>query len=466
MLLTLKKISPNSPLKLFSLLLFCLINTQHVHAGNTQMDVIGDWEGILEMQGVVLPLVFNIFNKQENLQGTMDSPAQNAFDIPLVINIQDQQITLTQIQLGIQYIGYIDKEKITGKFTQADQVAKLTLTRSKLKTFNISNRPQTPVPPFSYTQEEVKFFHPIDRHRLSGTLSYPTSNKKYPAIILLSGSGQQDRDYTLFGHKPFLVIADYLTRAGFAVLRYDDRGIGQSEGNLSHATSLDFADDGLAAVNFLRHHEYIDSHRIGLLGHSEGSMIAQLMAAQDQNIAFILSLAGPGLNGVTVYGKQLYMLAKGANGDEKILGFERFLAFSEAASEDISSAQLKSLFFEIHPTADTKKFQQTLAILASPWFQYFLKFNPATTLPNVKCPILAVHGSIDRQLESSSNLAAIESILTKSAHLDFEIKEFKNLNHLFQQAVTGLPEEYPFIEETLSLEVLIYITDWLTQRFL
>ncbi len=428
-------------------------------------EAIGSWEGALEVQGITFPVVFHITEDEGELSATMDSSRQNVFGLATTALIRNGGLILIQKQSGIFYRGKLVDGTIVGEFAQGGETYNLVLVRSSPEPSDDDKAGDSTGASLPYTEEEVRFANPRGGHRLSGTLSYMPTTGERPAVILLSGSGQQNRDHAMFGHKPFRTIADRFSRAGFAVLRFDDRGIGKSEGDYVNATSLDFSTDALAAAAFLRRREQIDGSRVGMLGHSEGGIIAQLAASQDAEIAFLVLLSSPGVDGATVYGTQLHTFA-GRQADTELPGLDRFLAYSHAARDDVASEKFESLFYELNPDASKEQFRSTRKVLSTNWFQYFLSFDSASVLSELRIPILAVHGGKDKQIEPSANLLAIDSALAESAHPDYEVKQFAGLNHLLQTAETGWPDEYGAIGESIAPDVLDYVTTWLSERFL
>ncbi len=347
-------------------------------------------------------------------------------------------------------------------------------------------RPREPGPPYAYCEEEVVFRNDQDAVRLVGTLSLPLAKGPFPAVVLSTGSGPQDRNETEYGHRPFQVLADHLTRLGIAVLRVDDRGVGKSSGNFSEATSADFAADALAGVKYLKRRKEIDQGKIGLLGHSEGGLVAAMAAAQSRDVAFVVMMAGPGLKGDEV------VLGPGGierEGwiSEELIGQNR--AAQERIIDVIKQAQdpvvaetrirkegeiFRDLAARIRAEAPESKRQTAEAVAAaiegqtrlflSPWFRFYLLYDPQTALRKVSCPVLAVYGEKDTQLPAKENLAVVRNALTAGGNRDHTVLLLPNLNHLFQTAETGAISEYRQIGETMSPLALDTVSDWILKH--
>lgn len=339
-----------------------------------------------------------------------------------------------------------------------------------------ANRPQTPQPPYSFDEEEVTVTSKDGRTTLSGTLTLPRKEGRFPAVVLVSGSGQQNRDEELFQHKPFLVIADYFARRGIAVLRYDDRGVGRSTGDATKATTLDFARDAEAMFSFLRHHKRIDRKRVGIVGHSEGALIAQIVAAQCRKVSFIAFLGGQGCSGQEVLLQQnqrMFELQGVPDSliDRRLACMREFFAVADTIGpkgkliptlQEVISHNCPTLSQSQLQTVglDKKSLLGWSQQLQMPWFKTFLKLDAAQYLPHVKCPILALGGEKDVQVPANENLAMIKQLSKGRA----DVRSFPSLNHLFQHCTTGLPDEYPTIEETFSPEVLKLMADWILEK--
>jgi len=341
-------------------------------------------------------------------------------------------------------------------------------------------RPQEPQPPYPYRSEDVAFENKAAGVTLAGTLTMPETGKKFTAVILISGSGPQDRNSEVFEHKPFLVIADYLARRGIAVLRFDDRGTAQSTGDFRTATTADFATDVESAVAYLKTRKEINPRKIGLMGLSEGGIIAPMVAARSKkDVAFIVMLAGPGLRGDLTLLQQHELLgrasgmaedkiARGRQLNTKIYGI--IVNAKEAVTlpemTDLMTSQ-KSELSEFMPGGmSADDFIKMSAMqMTSPWMQYFLRYDPAPALERVKCPVLAVNGSKDLQIAAKENLAAISAALKRGGNRKATVKEYPGLNHLFQECATGLPSEYGVIEQTFSPDVLKDIATWLLNNY-
>jgi uncharacterized protein len=445
--------------------------------GMFAQDITGKWNGLLEAGGQKLRIVFNITATEEGLQATMDSPDQGAFGLEVSsVNFEDGQLELVSDFPAIEYAAELKDGVFDGVFKQAGYEFPLVLQRKELAA-PVYNRPQEPKEPYPYRVEEVVFANPDAGIELAGTLTLPEGDRFYPAVVLISGSGPQNRDEELLGHKPFLVIADHLTRNGIAVLRYDDRGVGGSGGDHSTATSVDFASDAASAVEFLK--ERPDIGPIGLIGHSECGLIAPMVAVGSGDVSFIVLLAGPGLRGDQILMMQEELIMRGHGTSEEDLELSRDLNRRIydliLESEDIESIkpELTSLLKESLDSGATqipegtnkeKLLTLTLDTLTNDWMVFFIKHDPVPVLEEIRIPVLALNGSNDLQVPSKENLEAIAKALEKAGNKDFTIIEYPGLNHLFQESETGMPDEYIKIEQTFSPEVLDDMTNWILER--
>jgi fermentation-respiration switch protein FrsA (DUF1100 family) len=441
-------------------------------------DITGSWNGILKVQGIQLSLVFHINKTENGFSATMDSPDQKAFGIPVTTtDFENSNLKIAVANAKIEYEGVLGLDGIiNGTFKQSGQNFPMNLSKGKVEK-EIIKRPQEPQKPYSYYNEEVVFENKSANINLAGTLSLPTKNGVFPAVILITGSGAQNRDEELLGHKPFLVIADYLTKNGIAVLRFDDRGTAMSKGNFNTATTLDFATDVEAALQFLQSRIEIDQKNMGLIGHSEGGMIAPIVASKSKKVSFIILLAGTGIPGneLLLLQQELIGRASGISEEDlkksKSTNSEVFEMVSNAKSSDqmknsIREYITKSLKSDSEPKipdgiTESDFIEMQVGQITSPWMQFFIKYNPAVVLEKVKCPVLALNGDKDMQVPSKVNLDAINKALTKGGNKKITIKELPNLNHLFQGCKTGAPQEYSEIEQTFSPLALDEILNWI-----
>ena len=443
-------------------------------------DITGQWNGVLKVQGTQLRLVINISQNGEGYTSTLDSPDQGAAGIPVTsTSFEDSVLKFAVTNLGVTYSGTLNNDGvINGTFTQMGQSLPLNLSREQVDREELV-RPQEPTEPYPYYSEEVSFRNPIDSISLAGTLTLPSREGKHPVVVMITGSGPQNRNEELLGHKPFLVIADHLTRKGIGVLRFDDRGTAYSTGDFQAATSEDFARDVLSAVAFLKKRHDIDHNNIGLVGHSEGGLIAPMVAAQTKDIAFIVMLAGPGITGYDILLQQSELIAKANGTDEGELQAQ--LALLKAGLDiivngnelvDIRSDLRDFMQKELNENPEVlpegmevdNYVSSTVNRLGTPWFQYFLKYDPASSLVQVTCPVLAINGEKDLQVPSKVNLDAIKKYLEKAGNKDFVAKELPNLNHLFQECTTGSPNEYAEIEQTFAPTALLEISNWILEK--
>jgi fermentation-respiration switch protein FrsA (DUF1100 family) len=442
-------------------------------------DITGTWYGTLK--GVRLHLVFHIEQTEDGLSAKMDSPDQHAFGIPVnTVNLEENQLKMAIPLAGILYEGQVISDSaIEGTFSQNSMKFPLNLSREVVE--EEEKRLQEPHKPYPYHSEDVYFKNEEAGITLAGTFTYPKIGGKFPAVVLISGSGAQNRDEEAMGHKPFLVLSDYLTRNNIAVLRFDDRGTALSTGDFAAATTMDFAADAAAAVNYLRTRVEIDKTKIGLIGHSEGGVIAPIVASNDSDIAFIVLMAGTGLKGGDVLLSQQELIGRASGIDENTL--ERTIKMHREIFEIIyknddaeQTEELLRTFLKQNMTDEDFStsseitdreliVEKNLRQLTAPWMLQFIKFDPKTVLEKVKCPVLAINGEKDLQVPPKENLPAIEAALKKGGNHSVTIAELPNLNHLFQTAETGTPSEYITIEETISPEVLTLIADWINKSF-
>jgi uncharacterized protein len=454
-------------MKKLLLLFFLAITTLNL----TAQDISGQWNGLLEAAGLHLRIVFHINKTDSGYSATMDSPDQGAKGIRVTATIfKNNHLLLTIASANIEYEGELKDSLIVGTFKQNGFGFPMKLSKKEIK--NTVNRPQEPKPPFPYLSEEVTFPNTQAGITLGGTLTLPAKTGNFPAVIFISGSGPQDRNEELAGHKPFLVVADYLTKNGIAVLRYDDRGVGASTGDFSKGTTADFATDVESALSFLQTRKDINKNKIGLIGHSEGALIAPVVAAKSKAVDFIVLLAGPGLPGY-----QLMLLQKrkieekmGVPAEQIESGQQAFKgAYEIIRNSPANDTSLKSriqTFFKEKFGSNMPQAQLSglATALLNPWMVSFLKLDPVTALENVKCPVLAINGDKDLQVPSKENLSAIRKALEAAGNKNVTIKEYPGLNHLFQEAKTGLPAEYMTIEQTISPVVLEDITTWIKKQ--
>ena len=443
--------------------------------------VEGIWQGTLKVGAVSLRLAFHISMKDGKRIGTFDSIDQNAKGLPIdEVKFTDGQLTLEMKKYQIAFTGKMkpDGSAIEGEFAQAGMKFPMTLQRSK-KVVELV-RPQHPKKPYPYKEEEVTFENKKGGVKLAGALTLPPRGGPFPAVVLITGSGPQDRDETLFGHKPFLVLADHLTRKGIAVLRVDDRGVGGSTGSTSESTTADFTGDVLAAVDFLKGRKEIDAKQIGLMGHSEGGIIAPLAASQSRDVAFIILLAGTGLPGEEILYLQGQAILKASGATEKEREDQRTVQgiFFRALKEEKDNDKAKKLIRErlaewaAKQPPEAKKdvekgkaaIEGQMKMAMTPWFRYFVTLDPRPALRKVRVPVLALVGEKDLQVPPKENLKAIAAALKEGGNTDFTTKELPGLNHLFQTCKTGNVSEYGTIEETFAPAALKEISDWIAKR--
>ena len=407
-------------------LLFCLATLAATAQIQPTTALIGSWSGKLKFGPMSLTLVLHLEQADGYVTATFDSPDQGEKGIPAMKEfLDDDSLALSVEPLYMTYRAKLKEGKLEGTFTQRGKSLPLVMARGvpELK------RPQQPHPPYPYKTQEVTFKNKEDGAKLAGTLTWPVKSGhdkhwKPTVVLLVSGSGQQNRDEELLGHAPFLVLADYLARQGIATLRYDDRATAASVGGeVANATTEDFMRDAAAGLAFLRKKNKFG--KIGCLGHSEGGAIAFMLAARGQT-DFIISLAGPGVKGDTLLVAQSNRILEGSG---------------EPAS------------------LTTEQYRKNISNMQIPWLQWFINYDPSDDIRQSHCPVFVLNGDLDCQVISSLNLPAIRRLLPSSPQN--LVKEYPGLNHLFQHCTTGLPDEYGRIEETISPEVLQDIAHWI-----
>jgi alpha/beta superfamily hydrolase len=436
----------------------------------------GSWYGILKTENFELKIVFNISKTDTLYTATMDSPDQGVKGIPVSkTEFSNSIVKLFVSSAMVEYSGVFMGDKIIGTFKQGPATIPLNLSR---RPFEGPKRPQEPKAPFPYVLEEIVFNNSKAGIELSGTLTLPENGKPKALVILISGSGPQNRDEEIMNHKPFLLWADYLTKKGIGVLRFDDRGIGKSKGNFAQATSFDFADDVSSAVDYLKSRSDLKGIRIGLMGHSEGGIIAPIVASNRDDINFLVLLAAPGVKGSQIIVSQQELIGKASGvSDSDVEDYSKITknlyAIIEKESNNPNLKKLLEDFIQLNAGQKVSEGQlaQQLAILTSPWMMTFLNYDPADALTKIKIPVIAINGTKDLQVPYEMNISALErSLLTAhggdkdSLNRYVTIKKIEGVNHLFQKAETGLPAEYSKIEETISPVVLELISKWILEN--
>ncbi len=463
-------------------LCICMIAACMVCTAAAQ-SVTGRWVGKLQVPGGQLTLVFRIQESESGkLSAFLDSPDQGAYDIPcdsVVYSAPHLKVIMGAI--GGQYEATLEDNSLRGQFIQGGASSPLVLTPSAEEDRSTLH-PQEPKKPYPYLAEEVRFVNPTDGDTLAGTLTMPTTPGPHRAVVMITGSGPQSRDEPVMNHRPFLVWADALTRLGIAVLRYDDRGVGASTGNFNEARTADLARDVEAAVDYLRSRKEIDNQRIGLIGHSEGGMIAPIVAvSRPKDVSFIVLLAAPGLRGDSILVMQNEIISRRSHTPDSIreatvqLNRSLFALLVPPTTDEEALRQslaevLRGAFFDgpLAPPMPHEQIElainQEMEMLTAPWMRDFLRYDPAPMLSRVQCPVLAVQGSEDVQVPAAANLPIVEKALTLHGNKEVTVKEFPGLNHMLQHCQTCLPDEYGEIRETVSPEVLQFVGEWIMKR--
>jgi len=451
-----------------------------------QAEIVGSWLGTLTVPGAELRILFHIAETEDGtLSATMDSPDQGVNGIPVSeVTFTDGHLKLVSAAVNGEFEGDLsaDGSQIVGEWRQGGAALPLTVSRTEEEVEG-PPRPQEPEGPLPYDLEEVSYPNAVDGNELAGTLTLPRSGGPHPAVVLISGSGPQDRNETVMGHRPFLVLSDHLTRQGIAVLRFDDRGVGGSTGDFAAATSEDFATDVLAGVDYLLGRDDIDE-KIGLIGHSEGGLVAPIVAVQSEAVAFIVLMAGPAVTGEDIILEQSVLISRAAGRseadiqDDLATNRKVFEIVKQEPDLEIAAQQLEELLkaaaAEMSPQEREQagiteenletQIQAQIAQANTPWVRFFLTYDPAPTLAQVRVPVLAINGELDLQVPPEQNLPVMRQVLQESGNPDYNVQELPGLNHLFQTATTGSPSEYVSIEETIAPVALELMSQWILER--
>jgi hypothetical protein len=445
-----------------------------IHLSYTQT-IAGSWEGKLDLGLQQLPIVFHFKSDIDGWGGSLDSPKQQAFGIPLTSVMFDGTLLSVKIaRLGADFEGTFVNNSINGQFKQSG--LSLALTLSPLKNGKESlqaERPQTPNGPFPYTIINTSFVQSKENLLLKGTITKPTGEGPFPAVVLISGSGPQDRNSEIFGHYPFWVIADFLTTNGIAVLRFDDRGVGESEGTMEGATTQNFVEDAWAAVAKLKSFSFVDKHKTGVIGHSEGGLIAWMMGAKNNGkLNFLAALAPPVVPIDSLMSQQAYdvVSASGAGEllaeEQQAYNFSLYQVLKSSQKPDEARSKLKQFFQEdkrligldsTDKASQINKMLEQYAPLTNPWFYNFIKMEPREHIKQITIPVWAAFAEKDKQVNALSNKKALD----KMEQPNILTRHFEGLNHLFQTAETGAVSEYGTISETFNLKVLEELSAWI-----
>jgi pimeloyl-ACP methyl ester carboxylesterase len=445
----------------------------------------GSWAGQISLPPgpLAMAVVLNA-DPSGAWSGTIDIPAQGAKGLKLANIVVDGRAVAFAIA-GVpgdpRFAGTLsdDGQAITGTFSQGGATFGFALKRGALPAVApvVVVRPQEPKPPFPYRGEDVSYRNEAAGISIAGTLTLPSGNGPFPAVVLITGSGAQDRDSMVFGHRPFLLWADTLTRRGIAVLRVDDRGVGGTGRGSVQPTTLDFAGDVRAGLTFLSTRPEIDAKRLGLVGHSEGANIAAIVAADDSRVRFIVMLGGSGLRGDEVLMQQVEAIATAQGLPRAVIEWDlsmRRRVYDQILAErggQPDQAARQALLDSIPPipgTADATLARQSatdlLTAMAIPWLRYYVAADPREPLSRVKVPVLALVGGLDLQVLSGPNVPAIRAALEAAGNTEATVRALPGLNHLFQTAKTGSVDEYAQIEETIAPEVLTLVGEWIGAR--
>jgi uncharacterized protein len=443
------------------------------------MNQVNYWSGVLKFGSMEITIGLNVTQDASVYYATMDCIEQGMYDMPIDnIALQNGLLKFEIQKLMISYEGFLnhDKTECIGTFVQNGVSIPLTFKHGVKMWLN---RPQEPKPPYPYHEEEVNYENKAAGVVLSGVLTLPQSPGRFPAVLLIAGSGRADRDEQILGHKPFLLIADYLTRQGIAVLRVDKRGVGKSTGDFTTATTRDFADDVLAGFEYLKTRSDIDVQKIGLIGHSEGGLIAPMVAVDSKDVAFIILLAAPGVTGKEILCEQGQLISRALGTSEETIARDhsvrqQLFSIIEQENDSEKAAMYMQEVAEKY-LAELPEHEKTserspesvynmVKSINSVWMRYFICYDPTIILKQITIPVLVLNGELDIQVPPQQNLPAIAKALQEAGNDKYIVRELPKLNHLFQTCKTGFVAEYTTIEETLSPIVLDVMSEWILQQ--
>lgn len=432
-------------------------------------DYVGNWIGEISIPNGKLNFAFHISKNGDNYESTLDIPKQGLNGARAeTTKLKDTLLTIAFPNFNLEYKGSLNnKNEIIGKLFKGDNPVPLNLKRGEI----LFNRPQEPNPPFNYYSENITF-NTTDNLKLKGTLTLPNKDGKFPTVIIISGSGPQNRDGEMYGHKPYFVIADELTKKGIGVLRFDERGVGKSEGNFETSTIDIQSADIKSAIKYLKTRKEVNNKKIGLLGHSIGGIVAPKVTFENKSINFIILLAAPGVNGDELMLSQKAAMEKAMGISEIQISQGQKLvkgAYDIIVNSDLDKKTLKDSINSFYINKYGKMFPENLreALIEQMTGNETLsliKSKPSEYLEKIKCPVLAINGDKDFQVPAKENLSAIKTSIEKKGNNKVTVVELENLNHLFQESNTGMSNEYAEIEQTISPKVLELITDWIKQQ--
>lgn len=461
-------------MKKTSLLLGLLLAALHVHA--QENDLSGSWRGSLDVMGQKLPLLFHFEKTDSGWEGTSDSPAQGAKGMVLKNVLFNGLMASWEFeQIPASYEGVVVGDSLKGNFTQSGMILNLNLGRVSNPEDLGTQRPQEPKPPFEYEEIVTSFVPAASGNKMAGTITKPQGPGPFPAVVLVSGSGPQNRDGELFGHKPFWVMADYLTGQGIVVFRYDERGVGESEGDLTQATSYDLKEDAAGALAHLRKFPYVDQTKVGVIGHSEGGMIGWMLAAEDATLNFLVALAAPvvpidefmaqqTLDVLKVSGASQEVIEQRLDLNKKVYAAVKNtekLAYLEQNLEAMLREHLLTLGLEGEAlNEETTAIMQAFAPTITPWFFEFMRFSAQPFIQRIQIPVFAAFAGNDIQTNATVNGQALRELTSEQGDL-FRIVTYPGLNHLFQTAETGGVAEYATNSETFNEKVMEEIAEWI-----
>jgi alpha/beta superfamily hydrolase len=461
-----------------TLTIIILLNLLAITSARSQ-DISGHWNGTTKRGDKEITFVFNIKQENATYSTTMDVPTCRIAGIkPSATTFTNGKLIIDGSNVGMNYTGVFNTEaqQFEGIYKEGGIEMVLNLKKGTIK-IEDSKRPQEPVKPYPYYEEEVIFKNNEANITLAGTLTLPNNKGKFPVVILISGSGPQDRDESFMGHKPFLVLSDYLTRQGIGVLRFDDRGVGESTGNFGNATTEDFSKDVLSAIAYLKTRNDVDIKNIGLIGHSEGGIIAPLAANNSKDVAFMVLLASTGISGTELSVMQSKTLREFPVKDE--VAYEKntrkaiAIVISNKGESEIKKELTKHYNDFLRPILTSLNvpekninafIENQLKTSLQPWSRYFLQYNPADEIEKLQIPVLSLNGSKDTQVNAKINQEAIRQALIKGQNKNYKIVELENLNHFFQECETGKMDEYRKIEQTFSPTALNEIKKWVIEH--